>query len=654
MHLAVYDAEGRLRIELRREKQKQVELPKAHGDPGDPKRMSADGLYHAGEWLDKYRRTEEALRYYREALAADPHDSRVNLEMAFLALKQGCWKAALEHLDAVHERDASQARIYRPRHRGGLALGDLTAARDHFSRASYSVTLFPAAYHNLARLNVRRGDFQAALAKLDEAAGRNGKLADLPALRAAALRRLGRHAAASAAAQQAIELDPMHFMAGYEKLLALQNTGQTPADWRQTWNSLMRDEVQNYLELAVTYSNAGLLDDADAVLAVFSAGKETGRSIRWSTISAAISGSWPAMRHGREYYAQAAGAWSPTNPHRLEEAAALEAALHRHPEDAHAHLFLGNLLYGLGRGEEAIVHWKAAVQRDNCLAFAWRNLGLAESSRGDRRRRWPAMRRASRPIPAIPSCSSSTIRRRKRRRFPRPSGSPFSNSAYDLVQTRDDLVARIVDLRLAAGSTEDLKQARRELPSTISTPGKASMVSTTAGGRSTRDSATRRSRPATSMPPWISTRRPASIRRTWRWPPPPPTSCADLYWNLAKTCTALKKPAAAQDYLRKIVAETYTKPHLGTYYQALAQKAMGRAAQYQSLLDQLEKRARGLARSQGPQRGKPETVGCYLLWLALKERGDPQAAELRKSLDNQPQAVRFAVQESAIRRRTRL
>jgi len=63
-------------------------------------------------------------------------------------------------------------------------------------------------------------------------------------------------------------------------------------------------------------------------------------------------------------------------PSRPEEVAVFEYAVKNNPEDAHAHLHLGNLYSHLDRQEQAVRHWSRAVELDSSLSVAFRNLGL--------------------------------------------------------------------------------------------------------------------------------------------------------------------------------------------------------------------------------------------------------------------------------------
>jgi tetratricopeptide (TPR) repeat protein len=63
-------------------------------------------------------------------------------------------------------------------------------------------------------------------------------------------------------------------------------------------------------------------------------------------------------------------------PSRPEEVAVFEYALRENPNDAYAHLHLGNLYTHLGRAGEAVGHWQKAAELNKSLSIAQRNLGL--------------------------------------------------------------------------------------------------------------------------------------------------------------------------------------------------------------------------------------------------------------------------------------
>jgi len=70
-------------------------------------------------------------------------------------------------------------------------------------------------------------------------------------------------------------------------------------------------------------------------------------------------------------------------PSRPEEVEVLKYAVQENPNDACAHLHLGNLYAHLGRVAEAVDHWQKAGDLNKGLSIAFRNLGLYAWGPGD-------------------------------------------------------------------------------------------------------------------------------------------------------------------------------------------------------------------------------------------------------------------------------
>lgn len=653
LHLAVYDSRGKLRMQLQQQPPQKVELPAGQKDPGDPAKMNLDELYHAGEWLTKYKRGEDAMLYFREALKRDAGDSRVNLEMGYAALKEGRWKQALEHLDRAHARDDDNARIYFGRALAHAGMGDFERAYGLYHRATYSYDYRAAAWLNLARIDMMRGDFQGALEKAAEAEQHNAKFADVHALQAAALRRLGRHAGALAAAREAVKRESMHFMGLHESALALKNAGKPAAAAESLWKQVMRDAAQNYLELATAYGGAGLYGDADAVLAVYSTGKT---DAAMNPMVGYLRGYYKERAGDKaaaaEFYARARrGSAKYTNPHRWEEAAALEAALRQHAADANAHLFLGNLLYAKGRREEGMASWRKAVELDGSVQLAWRNVAYGERFLN---KELAASRAAYAKALALDPRDARVLLEHDRvsERLGVSAAERLSTltSHQDAVSTRDDLSSTVVDLRLEKGDEAGLKLAYDTLKNRHfhSWEGAYGVhhawveVNQRLGDLAFAAKDMERARVYYEQ----ACDYPANLEVA----PRTPDFRAHVNWNLANFYAAAGQKDRSRSYLQKIVAEEYSRPHLGTYYHALARKAMGDEAGYKDALGKLEASARDLVSGKFEYRGDRETIGHYLLSLALAERGDRAAAEAQRqeALKRNPRAARLAIQEAQI------
>jgi tetratricopeptide (TPR) repeat protein len=653
LHLAVYDAKGNPLIELQQQPPKKVELPPGQKDPGDPKRMNPDELYQAGEWLDRFIRTEEALPYYQEALKRNPMDARVNTEMGFLALKQGKWTEALAYLNTALERDYDNSWIYFGKGIACSGLGRFREAEDNFFRATYSYEYFAPAYLNLAKISTRAGEYRRALEQAAQAESQNGKFADIQALAAAANRHLGDHPKALTAAERALQLDPMHFMAGYEKLLALKAGKEAASEWESAFNAILRGATQNYLELASAYAEAGLYAEADAILASFSQGKdETTLYPMVNYLRGYFKEVQGETRAAAEFYTRGTRGPAPyTNPHRLEEKAALEAALKRNPDDANAHLFLGNLLYAMGQREEGYGHWTKAVQCDEKLSLAWRNVGFAENQL---KKNLPASLEAYRKtIELAPQDARALLELdqiAEHLRSPAAERLALLEKHAPAVKGRDDLVARQIDLRLQIGGRENLEAAYQSL--------KTRHFHSWEGGYGIHDSWVEVNQElgdaAFDRKDFAAARRhyeeareyPGNLEVAARTP----DFRAHVNWNLARVHLAQGKPDIANEFLKSIVAEKYNKPHIGTYYQALAQKALKNDDAYRALLDSVEKKARDYVSGKFEYRGNAETIGHVLLALVLEEKGDKAKAglEFKKAWERDPLARRLAIREAQL------
>jgi tetratricopeptide (TPR) repeat protein len=414
----------------------------------------------------------------------------------------------------------------------------------------------------------------------------------------------------------------------------------------------MRDAVQNYLELASELAGAGLHSDAGNLLAKFSEGKEPeqvhplvnylrGYCQELNGEKTAAAQSYAAARRG-----------SPVGvfPHRLEEQAALEAALRAWPRDAMAHLFLGNLLYGSGQLEAGLSAWQKAVEMHPRSSLALRNVGYG-------------LRRQNRNLPEAHAIYQKAFAAdpadgrilleldeiAQQIKVPAAERYALFTKYPDTINSRDDLISTLVDLRLKQGGDANLRAAYDVLKNHHfhSWEGKYEIhyawvevnqkLGDAAFGRKDYRTALTHFRQAGDYPKNLEV-----AART-------PDFRAHVNWDLARAHTALGAQPAAQTALGAILAEKYGRAHLGTYYQAMANKSMGRQQEYQDLLGKLEAAAR--QRTSGYEnRGRTEAIGHYLLSLVLAERGDSAGAGAarQKALSLEPAAARLVLREAQL------
>jgi tetratricopeptide (TPR) repeat protein len=214
------------------------------------------------------------------------------------------------------------------------------------------------------------------------------------------------------------------------------------------------------------------------------------------------------------------------------------------------------------------------------------------------------------------------------------------DSHKETVNQRDDLIARLVDLRLALGDRRNLELAQNTL--------KTHHFHSWEGGYEIHhawlEANERMGDLALAAKDFDAAQ--SYYKLAGEYPknlevaPRTPDLRANINWDFAKVLLAMGDRDGAAERWKQILAEQYTKPNLGRYYQALAEKALGNAAAYQSLLDAIEASARG----------RRDAAGHYLLALVLEEKGEKSAAdaERTKALTADPQAARRALTEAEI------
>lgn len=376
-------------------------MPETVEPPPAPSEVeSVEELYLTGVRLDQFHNPSfSPYPYFEEALRRDPGYAPANTHLGLLYLKRGLFDEAEAHLRRAVERVTqrhTRAKDTESLYYLGLTLlkqDRLKEASDYLNHAVWDHAWFSPAHTLLARIAARRGEFEPALDYARSALSANSRNVSALLLESAMLRRLDRPDEARAVADKIVAENPLYFPGLFEHALT---AGSGKIEEVARLRRLMRDEVQNYLETAAEYGNAGLYDEARDVLSLAASG------------SGAIAQN-PLLYYLRGYYAARQGlkkmaasdyrhaATLPTDyvfPFRHEMGRALRAALAINPDDARAHLYLGNLYYD-ARHEVALDHWEQAASLEPDLAIAHRNLAFGHAyAREDAAAALDAMERA--------------------------------------------------------------------------------------------------------------------------------------------------------------------------------------------------------------------------------------------------------------------
>ncbi len=373
-------------------------LPPVVENPKEPSAYtSAELAYAVGLRLDQFHNgLIDPVPYYARALEIDPGYSRANLAMGVRLAKNGAFAEAKPYLEKAVARatqNYTRALDAAPEYYLALCergLGNLKAAEDLFWRCTWRQSYKKESYVEIARLAMRRGDWDEALARLDDALALGQGEAKLWTLKALALRKLGRAAEAAPCLDRAFVCDPLEYWG------AVERTGGTSFAEAERNRGL---KAQQLLECVSDYWAVGCYDEVIALCDAALAKARTEKPFKTEgalplkeTVAACDSYRSPMFA----YFKAAAEAklnpaakpalakvdWIYCFPSRLEELEVLQYAAANLAPSADTHYFLGEILWNMDRKDAALAEWKKAVELDPNHALALRCLGFGLSHPG--------------------------------------------------------------------------------------------------------------------------------------------------------------------------------------------------------------------------------------------------------------------------------
>jgi tetratricopeptide (TPR) repeat protein len=383
--VTISDTGGRDLVSYRFPADEKAEMPVAASAAKSPAEIGqVEELYLTGLHLEQYRHpTFDPADYYLEGLSRSPGDTRCNNAMGLLLLRRGQFEKSESFFRrAIATLTARNPNPYdgEPFYNLGLSLlwqGRYDAAYDAFYKATWNDAWQHSGFLALARLACRKGQTGQALAFAVKSVVRN---ADSPAalhLKALLLRLSGRVEECLAVIGESLSTDPFNFGCMFEKYLVT-----TLPSALAEWKDLMRNALNNYLELSLDYAQAGRYEEAGQVLRLYIEDMVPASPPSASPLVYYYLG-WFALLSGRkdealEWFGQAARL-NPDRcfPNKTEEILILQSALALNPGDARAHHYLGNLWYDKRQYDEAIACWEASIRLDDRYPTAFRNLALA-------------------------------------------------------------------------------------------------------------------------------------------------------------------------------------------------------------------------------------------------------------------------------------
>ena len=339
-------------------------------------RLTLQEIYLKGRKYDLATNRKKAREYYGKALMKDSHYSAALRALSVLDIEAGLYEKAAQQLKKALSRDDTDGLAWYFLGVCHLRLGDEIEALTCASKAVRCLGTASLGHDLAGRAHMRLGDFSKAVSAFRDAvrlnaADRKAKDHLLLAFYAAGRKMLAYTRAEKQIAQEPTSLVP-------RALMALRNKVQMQRFVRETRAFVGEDDFE-MLQTSLVFAKLGLAKEAEKLLGAVCvrAVPERERSPLPLYYLAYFASLQDEPDQAEAYLKQAVRRHKdfvfPSRPDAVE---VLKSAIRRHPNDAYAHLHLGNLYAHLGRVEEAARRWRRAGNLDSSLSIAFRNLGL--------------------------------------------------------------------------------------------------------------------------------------------------------------------------------------------------------------------------------------------------------------------------------------
>jgi tetratricopeptide (TPR) repeat protein len=362
-------AKGKCSIELRHRGERlalfplPLDLPKREVPTKKPAPQTATELAQAG-WQDfLFARQSEAESHFRKALEADPKSSLARIGLAFLRLDSAPEAAMKEAMAATEITPGTGLAHYVLAVAADRSKDNVTAL-DEAWKATLDPATAVAGRALVAKLEIRSAGYRAAA----DALAQPGPWKTDPLCRnrlAFALLEMGDRARAVNLTRQNLAVDPLDPFALCILWLARAETKDV------TLRKALQADPRSLLDLVADFSESGLRDQQASLRLL----REFGN--RQDVFNDAGS-YWSLNLLGLgEQRGRAQTRAISLFPSSLTTLSAYQKELDRDPKDGHAALYLGHLLFHLGRYAEGREMWKRAAELGAEPVIACRALGMA-------------------------------------------------------------------------------------------------------------------------------------------------------------------------------------------------------------------------------------------------------------------------------------
>ena len=338
--------------------------------------LTLEEKYLKGRKYDLATNRKKAREYYEMALAEDAQYSLALRALAVLDIEAGLYEKAIQRLKTALSRDGTDGLSWFYLGVSHLRLADKKEAIRCAYKAVRCLGTASLGYDLAGRAYMRSGDYLKAVEAFERAVQLNPGDTKAENHLLLALYAVGNTKLAYRNAKERIARNPTDLVP--RALIALQNKGQMERFVRKARAFVGEDDFQ-MLETSLVFGELGLANEAARLLLAVcvEAVPENERSPLPIYYLAYFASLQKDQTKARAYLNQAAGIYRDyIFPSRPEAVEVFKYAIEENPDDAYAHLHLGNLYCHLGRLSEAVRHWQRAANLDPSLSVAFRNLGL--------------------------------------------------------------------------------------------------------------------------------------------------------------------------------------------------------------------------------------------------------------------------------------
>jgi tetratricopeptide (TPR) repeat protein len=367
IRLTVTDADGKALLDYTLDRETSQIDPYQPENKHEP--SSAEDFYELGLRHENFDNRLQAKQAYQRALALAIDHAHASYRYGLMLLRSADFDKAKKYLDNAAAHGIDEANFYL----GLLSIyiGQIGEAENFFTIVKPASPAYTSARTGLGQIALRRGDWESAIRFFEQACRQSGTPFTPSVMLAVALRRAGREEQAQQELASILRRDPLNHLALREMSLSLGESGRL---YREKLVRLLSDDPQYRIDLACSYIQAGLFEDA---LAVLNAAHQSRDYAMLSYLAGYVSYLLGKNEEASHWF-QLGSKSNPDHvfPSRLEEILALEKALDSAPEDVHAKYYLANFLYAHERPEESRRLWEESLSGLPAYDVLLRNLGI--------------------------------------------------------------------------------------------------------------------------------------------------------------------------------------------------------------------------------------------------------------------------------------